>query len=591
MTIEDVLVARVEQERKTFGTSITEQIVCSPRWVPPDTFHEQLGAPLWPRLQQIYVDTYCKNPSVIVGRGAIGWGKSFLITWLGNNKMWELSLLDDPATVFGLAADTEIIGIVVSVSGGKAKNTGVYKYSMQLAKKAEKVAPWMGIRYHSKFISFNDKVFLYAGHSQESSVAGDNVFIGFIEEANFLSEAARRKYEDQSVTHAQILYRAIERRIQSRFISHPGMIAMVGHELYPQDFLSEYCKQIEDPDEACIFNFKTYETRPTDTFKNMSTFRVYVGSDSMRAKMLDDNEKVNDMENVEDVPIVYQNSFKKDLYGCLREILGVSTIDAARLWCTRSALIDTAAQRDNPWPESIRASDLKRITKSLIQALKDTVSQEFSYAAALDLSRSSDSSGIAIGHSEIPDFMHSENETIVIDAGTVIIPDVAKDIMIHDVESLISELVVNFPITKFAADQFQSDAIVQRIGELGVESEWISVDRTPIHYRTFISRLYDSLIALVKNRILLTELKRLVVDPVTGKVDHPPNGSKDLADPVCRIIAMLVGKSAPIIVPRQSQIPTVMSKRDEIERMEREERGGLIPLRKKGMSLWASDDF
>lgn len=585
--IEDAVVARVEHERKTFGSSITEQIVGSRQWVPPDVFLEELGSPLWPKLSDVFNDMYCRNPTVVVARGAIGWGKSFLINYFGCNKLWEISLPDAPATWFGLDPHTKILGIVVSVSGSKAKGTGVYPYAVELAKRAPK---WMGIKSYSRFVSFNNKVFLYPGHSQESSVAGDNVYVGFIEEANLLSEAARRAYEDRNVTHAMVLYRALERRIQSRFISHPGLIAMVGHELYPEDFLSQYSEKLKGQDDAVVLKFNGFETRPQKTFENMECFRVFVGSETRGPKVLEDNEVEEEQDLVESVPVVYKSSFVKDIYGCLREILGVATVDTLHRWCTRPTMIDTAAKRPNLWPDSIQASSLRQMSEKLVETLVKACDQGFAYALALDLSRSGDSTGVALGHLEFPDPLTQKDEAIAIDAALAIVPDVSADIMIHEVEALLCELCLRLPIVKFAGDAWQSDAIIQKIGQLGVEAKAISVDKTPVYYRTFLSRLYDDLMLLVKNSILLTELRYLIVDVIANKVDHLPNRSKDIADAVCRIVAMLAGKTSPLIDPGRL-IPNEPVDPNDPAEIEREMRGGLVKMLEAGDSLWASDQM
>ena len=62
------------------------------------------------------------------------------------------------------------------------------------------------------------------------------------------------------------------------------------------------------------------------------------------------------------------------------------------------------------------------------------------------------------------------------------------------------------------------------------------MDRTPDAYEILKSALYDQRVSIPKNKLLQSELLSLEVDAKTGKIDHPPSGSKDLADALAGVV-------------------------------------------------------
>ncbi|MBL6931604.1 MAG: hypothetical protein ISR45_01555 [Rhodospirillales bacterium] len=63
-----------------------------------------------------------------------------------------------------------------------------------------------------------------------------------------------------------------------------------------------------------------------------------------------------------------------------------------------------------------------------------------------------------------------------------------------------------------------------------------SMDRTPEPYEWLKAALYDQRVSIPDHETLRTELISLEVDSKTEKVDHPPTGSKDLADALAGVV-------------------------------------------------------
>lgn len=104
------------------------------------------------------------------------------------------------------------------------------------------------------------------------------------------------------------------------------------------------------------------------------------------------------------------------------------------------------------------------------------------------------------------------------------------EIELRWVRRLIFELIARgFPIRIVTYDGFQSADSLQLLRAHGVQAEYFSLDRKMDGYDTAKSVLYSGGLHCYAHPLLEVELKALTI--VNGrKVDHPPGGSKDLAD-------------------------------------------------------------
>ena len=62
------------------------------------------------------------------------------------------------------------------------------------------------------------------------------------------------------------------------------------------------------------------------------------------------------------------------------------------------------------------------------------------------------------------------------------------------------------------------------------------MDRTTGAYEFLKSALYDGRVSIPTNGHLMGELLSLEVDAQAGRIDHPPGGSKDLADAIAGVV-------------------------------------------------------
>jgi len=87
-------------------------------------------------------------------------------------------------------------------------------------------------------------------------------------------------------------------------------------------------------------------------------------------------------------------------------------------------------------------------------------------------------------------------------------------------------------IEKVTFDQFQSYDSIQILENYGINCDIQSVDTSLVPYSSFKEGIYSDSVICPHHEIAKKELKKLVLVK-QKKVDHPKNGSKDVADAMC----------------------------------------------------------
>lgn len=115
-----------------------------------------------------------------------------------------------------------------------------------------------------------------------------------------------------------------------------------------------------------------------------------------------------------------------------------------------------------------------------------------------------------------------------------------REVQIRWYRKLIWELRSRgFDIAAVSFDNFQSADSLQILESWGIESRKASTDRSNELYDTLKDVLYDSRLEGYYHELLVGELQRLS-KMRNGRIDHPPNGSKDIADALAGAVALSV---------------------------------------------------
>ena len=164
------------------------------------------------------------------------------------------------------------------------------------------------------------------------------------------------------------------------------------------------------------------------------------------------------------------------------------------------------------------------------------------YAIHVDLGLTRDACGMAMGHWD-----HQADKG-VIDFALRIETSQKKELRFSRIREIIfAWRQRGHRLAVVSYDHFQSIDSRQQLEAKGIPTEHLSVDRTLEPYDTFLALLNQEQLVVAYNEWLLKECRRLEL--VDGKkVDHPPNGSKDVADAVagvCFHIAKDHGRGRP----------------------------------------------
>lgn len=115
-----------------------------------------------------------------------------------------------------------------------------------------------------------------------------------------------------------------------------------------------------------------------------------------------------------------------------------------------------------------------------------------------------------------------------------------REIQIRWVRSLIFELIRRgFYVVSATYDRFQSFDSMQILENHGIATDKVSTDKDPDIWKALKDVASEARLRMPFSQLLMQELEGLSRLP-NGKVDHPPGGSKDLADAfACSIVGAI----------------------------------------------------
>jgi hypothetical protein len=172
------------------------------------------------------------------------------------------------------------------------------------------------------------------------------------------------------------------------------------------------------------------------------------------------------------------------------------------------------------------------------------------YAIHADMAISRDRAGIALAHvarwDEVTVTGHDERgrEVPVLEPRPVVRVDFSaafeadigavppREIQVRWFRDLVLELIRRgFNVRRATMDNFQSADSLQILEAHGIETDRVSTDLSEEPWRALRNLAYEDRLRGYKDELLLIELAGLSKLP-NGKIDHPADGSKDVADAV-----------------------------------------------------------
>lgn len=526
---------------------------------------------LWPEVRKAIVEI---NKNWWKGRGrgayheavlmgATGTGKTSvcLVTVLYTTHI--LGCLRQPQTVYGLPKAT---AIVIPIMAAKPHVTKKVVYR-PLRKMMEDI-PWfqthmkMDPQVESEIDLKEKNVRIVVGGADEDSILGEAVIGGIIDEINFMNVVLRSKKAEVTSGRAGVydqaknIYETMTRRKKGRFITKGpcvGVIFASSSTRYKGDFTDKRKDHIDRVKETgvYIYNKKQYEVWPQDRYSG-KTFRLLVGNDTLSdTRVLEKDEEVPEGALVYDVPEEYEDDFRKSPHDSLRDVLGLSTTSIHPFIKRRFTVLECIKLGEEEGLESFLEKDnvdLGVDGMPLVKRGHYCANPSRPRYVHIDLSLSQDRCGIAMVRFDGLRKVTRDGGMIEmlpecsVELACSIQPDANSEIQIAEVRMWVKQLrdVYNYPIKVVTYDGTMSVESRQQWKKEGAKTGYVSVDRTSVPYKQLRDGISDGRVKMFEQPVLVQELFDLEYDGDKDKVDHPVNGSKDVADAVCGAFTTLL---------------------------------------------------
>jgi len=512
-TPEQVQTALFLAERSLEGMEYLEKPVCIEEFVMSDRFLN-LGAYIRPAvmedLRALFCDensfAYCPYEEAVFDE-AIGTGKSYKTSIIISYFTYNLLCLENPLTAFNLDPTSVATIMNMSVNGLQAKKVVFGEVKSRILnsiwfQKYGKPDPTI-----LSELRFHKGVNIIPANSASTFPLGFNLIVGIMDESAFYTET-----EAHDV--AEDIFYTLKRRIQSRFNKN-GLLVMISSPRYIDDFIERKAKEGEDDPLTFVRRHKIWEVIPEDikAIEDGDTFEL----------------------RGEQIPNKYKRDFEKNPEKSWRDLGGIASLALEpymKNWtAVENCLIERSPVKDDQGVETIKISHPFDEFGRLKASFKGFSGRK--YYLHIDLGLTHDACGMAMGH--------YEQGLAVIDLMHRIKPTKGEEVDIQGVIDLIKEIRdKGFKISGVTYDQFQSASSIQQLKKLGFSAGKQSVEGLDA-YETMKEEIYQGLVRYYKYTPFLDELKRLEL--IKGKkVDHPPKGSKDIADAVAGVVYALVVK-------------------------------------------------
>jgi hypothetical protein len=487
--------------------------------------------------------------------GGIGIGKTtFASIALPYMVHWVLCL-KDPQGFYNLLPGTRIAFMQMSTSEDQARDVifGDIKARIQNSKWFLENAP-----YDPKFtkqIRFPKDIWIVPGDSAETTFEGYNILAGILDEADSHKVTVSKDFAEQG-------YTTIESRIASRFITtredgsegHKGLLIVIGQMKKATGFANKIYEEMKRDPNAFVLRMSIWESFGWDKFSDRNGRKSFFYDTRRKQIVPKEIVELITNENLIEVPVAYQNNFRLNPVKALRDLAGIPPA-AEDPFISLVDRVDNARDRwierygnESPVGQSIMRPQFASWFKVENDPRRRAVHVDLAYSA------NGDALGMAMGHiREMVELDGERKPYIVFDMLLRMKAAPGTEIMLAEVRRIIYELKEDrgFRIEKVSYDGFESTDTIQQLQKRRYEAEKISVDRTTLPYEDLRDALYENRIEFPPYKCILgyensdvveIAVQELIALQDTGKkIDHPPDGSKDVADAMAGVCYTLLG--------------------------------------------------
>ncbi|MBT8212449.1 MAG: hypothetical protein KJN71_04795 [Acidimicrobiia bacterium] len=481
--------------------------------------------------------------------GGIGTGKT---TWAAVTMAYIihwLLCLRDPQTYLGLTKGSQIVLVQMATTEKQAKDvvfTDIKKYVVN--------SPWFLMHpfdpaYRNQ-MRYEKNIWIYPGTSKETSFEGLNVFAAIIDEMD-------AHLRNDMVCQATVGYDTIRNRITSRFFNR-GMLALIGQmksqvgfaqEKWDEYGLLEYYRR-----RMTIWDSFGWDRYEKDEDGKTKVFYYNIARQEVIPALVVETGQIElDPDRVIAVPEAYKREFISNPPKALRDLAGIPP-RAGQNFIGLAYKIEPARER---WEANHEVGDESPIDMrgNVADWFRAPDSLPRVVSIDLGLSGEGDALGMAMGHVRGIEMTASGEEKpyIVFDMLRQWTTKPGTQVQFFEVRQFIYDLidVFGFNIRKVTLDGFESTDTIQQLNKRRIQAEQLSVDKSKLPYYDLREAIYEDRIEwpryMVISRkdeftpieIAVSELEQLVEED--RKIDHPVNGTKDVADAMAGVCHLLMG--------------------------------------------------
>lgn len=486
--------------------------------------------------------------------GGIGIGKTtFASIALPYMVHWVLCL-KDPQDFFELLPGSRIAFMQMSTSEQQAKDVIFGDIKARIDN-----SPWFINNYPrdpqlKNQIKFPKDIWILPGDSAETTFEGYNILAGILDEMDSHKIVKEKDYAEDG-------FNTIQSRIASRYIDsetngHKGLVICIGQMKKGNGFAAKKYEEMLANPRAYVMRMAIWESLGWDRFMTPTGERDSFWYDIKRKEIIPTlvAEEI-DNPNFIEVPNAYKQQFVNKPEKALKDLAGIppKTNDPFISLVDR---IDACFDRwiDAHGDESPVKPDLLPIPKfeDWFKAVNDP--RRRAVHIDLGISANGDAAGIAMGH--VQGMVEVDGEMrphIVIDCLIRIKARPGTEVILSDVRRIIYYLKeeLGFRIQDVTMDGFQSTDTMQQLRKKRFRVTYLSVDRNTLPYEDLRESIYDQRLDLPPYMTYMNHGDERMVNVIKGeleqlsdtgkKIDHPPGGSKDLADAVAGVVTTLMG--------------------------------------------------
>jgi hypothetical protein len=517
-----------------FEPDFVEIPVSITRFLEDEYYLGNVGKSLYPIWKEELQKLFAPGNKVIevVFSGATRTGKSTVANIIQLYNLYKLLCLRSPSLYYGLIESEPIAIALFNITEELA-----YEVTFKKFKGYMEMSPWFmeRVTYNrtGSEIVLPKNIRILLG-SRATHALGNAVIGGVMDEVDF-SKTKASSYKSIYDTYINI-----RRRMEGQFMKYlkkdpPGTLCLISSVTNDvNSFLESRIKLASVHDNIKVYSYSQWEVKSFD-YVSSERFYVYIGDNKHPAKIIYNKAEIAklDSSKVLEVPVEYRQIFEDDLERALMDVAGKRPGYGIRTFLP----IDKETFNNNRTPAfSKEVIEIGVHSKAFIQDfLTVKLPDQYKHLPRfihVDLSKNKDKTGIACVTLTKIDPTQSIAYYYV--DFVIAISSIVGDSIDYDkIRSFIVHLLDNgLPIQGISFDSFQSyDSLIyfEKLKRIPIV-ELQSVDKTSEPYYVLRNSFVNKRIDIYYHDLLFQELTFLQEDLYTGKIDHPPGGSKDVAD-------------------------------------------------------------